>query len=99
MIIAVRLKTNSECAVKFRKWVNQIAKNYTIKDWLINDERLKFSVKEMLSHEKYIGIEVVNVDGEDGQIYKLNYYHQANISKETFDAMQEENLKHSNAVI
>ena len=53
----------------------------------------------MLSHEKYIGIEVVNVDGEDGQIYKLNYYHQANISKETFDAMQEENLKHSNTVI
>ena len=99
MIIAVRFKTNSECAVKFRKWVNQIAKNYTIKGWLINDEHLKCSVKEMLSHEKYIGIEVVNVDGEDGQIYKLNYYHQANISKETFDAMQEENLKHSNTVI
>ena len=41
MIIAVGFKVNSERAVQFRKWVNQIAKDYTIKDWVMNDERLK----------------------------------------------------------
>ena len=30
MIIAVGFKVNSERAVQFRKWVNQIAKDYTI---------------------------------------------------------------------
>ena len=33
MIIAVGFKVNSERAVQFRKWVNQIAKDYTIKGW------------------------------------------------------------------
>ena len=41
MIIAVGFKVNSERAVQFRKWVNQIAKDYTIKDWVMDDERLK----------------------------------------------------------
>ena len=41
MIIAVGFKVNSECAVQFRKWVNQIAKDYTIKGWVMDDERLK----------------------------------------------------------
>ena len=41
MIIAVGFKVNSGCAVQFRKWVNQIAKDYTIKGWVMDDERLK----------------------------------------------------------
>lgn len=41
MIIAVGFKVNSERVVQFRKWVNQIAKDYTIKDWVMDDERLK----------------------------------------------------------
>ena len=41
MIIAVGFKVNSECAVQFRKWVNQIAKDYIIKGWVMDDERLK----------------------------------------------------------
>ena len=41
MIIAVGFKVNSERAVQFRKWVNQIAKDYTIKGWAMDDERLK----------------------------------------------------------
>lgn len=41
MIIAVGFKVNSEQAVQFRKWVNQIAKDYTIKGWVMDDERLK----------------------------------------------------------
>ena len=41
MIIAVGFKVNSERAVQFRKWVNQVAKDYTIKGWVMDDERLK----------------------------------------------------------
>ena len=41
MIIAVGFKVNSERAVQFRKWVTQIAKDYTIKGWVMDDERLK----------------------------------------------------------
>ncbi len=41
MIIAVGFKVNSERAVQFRKWVNRIAKEYTIKGWVIDSERLK----------------------------------------------------------
>ena len=41
MIIAVGFKVNSERAVQFRKWVNQIAKDYTLKGWVMDDECLK----------------------------------------------------------
>lgn len=41
MIIAVGFKVNSERAVQFRKWVNQIAKDYTIKGWVLDSDRLK----------------------------------------------------------
>ena len=41
MIIAVGFKVNSGRAVQFRKWVNQIAKDYTIKGWVMDDDRLK----------------------------------------------------------
>ncbi len=41
MAIAVGFKVNSERAVQFRKWVNKIAKDYTIKGWVMDDERLK----------------------------------------------------------
>lgn len=41
MIIAVGFKVNSQRAVQFRKWVNKIAKDYTIKGFAMDDERLK----------------------------------------------------------
>ncbi|MBR3674684.1 MAG: virulence RhuM family protein, partial [Bacilli bacterium] len=41
MIIAVGFKVNNERAVQFRKWANSIVKDYTIKGWVIDDERLK----------------------------------------------------------
>ena len=41
MIVAVGFKVNSEKAVQFRKWVNNIAKEYTIKGWVMDVERLK----------------------------------------------------------
>ena len=41
MIIAVGFKVNNERAVQFRKWANGIVKNYTIKGWVLDGERLK----------------------------------------------------------
>ena len=41
MIIAVGFKVNNERAAQFRKWANGIVKDYTIKGWVMDDERLK----------------------------------------------------------
>ena len=41
MIIAVGFKVNNERAVQFRKWANSIVKDYTIKGWAMDSERLK----------------------------------------------------------
>lgn len=40
-IIAVGYKVNSERAVQFRKWATGIIKEYTIKGFAMDDERLK----------------------------------------------------------
>ena len=40
-IIAVGFKIENERAVQFRKWANQIVKDYTIQGWVMDDERLK----------------------------------------------------------
>jgi hypothetical protein len=41
MIIAIGFKVNNERAVQFRKWANRIVKEYTIKGFAMDDERLK----------------------------------------------------------
>ena len=40
-IIAVGFKIENERAVQFRKWVNQIVKDYTIQGWTMDVDRLK----------------------------------------------------------
>jgi len=40
-IIAVGFKVNNERAVQFRKWANQIVKDYTIKGWVMDADRFK----------------------------------------------------------
>jgi len=40
-IIAVGFKIENERAVQFRKWANQIVKDYTIQGWVMDAERLK----------------------------------------------------------
>ncbi len=41
MVIAVGFKVNNERAVQFRKWANNIVKEFTIKGWVIDKVRLK----------------------------------------------------------
>ena len=41
MIIAVGFKIDNERAIQFRKWANTIVKEYTIKGFVLDDERLK----------------------------------------------------------
>lgn len=73
-------------------------KERSIKSPTGKDNWPKRSVEEMLSNEKYIGIAVVNVDGEEGQIYRLNNSHPAIISNEIFDAVQKAKPERSNVV-
>ena len=40
-IIAVGFKIENERAVQFRKWANQIVKDYTIQGWVMDSDRLK----------------------------------------------------------
>ncbi len=40
-ITAIGFKIDNEKAVQFRKWANQIVKNYTIKGWVMDSDRLK----------------------------------------------------------
>jgi hypothetical protein len=40
-IIAVGFKIENERAVQFRKWANQIVKDYTIQGWTMDVDRLK----------------------------------------------------------
>lgn len=65
-------------------------KDRNIKSTSGKDNWPKRLLEEILSNEKYIGISVVNVGGEEGQIYKLKNFHPVIISKEMFDAVQEE---------
>ena len=74
-------------------------KDRNIKSPTDKDNWSKRSVEEMLSNEKYIGISVVNVGGEEGQIYKLNNSHLVIISKEIFDTVQKEKQKRSNVIV
>ena len=53
-IIAVGFKVNNERAVQFRKWANQVVKDYTIKGWVMDAEsdfdrflQLENNVKEV----------------------------------------------------
>ena len=41
MIISVGFKVNNERAVQFRKWANGLVKDYTIKGWAMDSDRLK----------------------------------------------------------
>ena len=41
MIIAVGFKVSNERAIQFRKWANAVVKDYTIKGWVMDEERLK----------------------------------------------------------
>ena len=78
MIIAVGFKVNSDRAVQFRKWVNAIAKDYTIKGWVMDSERMKndgsILTKNILKNcfQKFVKLECPSVSS----IKKLLIYTQ-----------------------
>jgi hypothetical protein len=41
-IIALGFKVNNERAVQFRKWANQVVKDYTIKGWVVESDFDRF---------------------------------------------------------
>ena len=70
MIIALGFKVDNERAIQFRKWANEIVKEYTIKGFAMDDERLKNSgsiltekyFDELLEKIREIIIEQLQVD-------------------------------------
>ena len=98
MIIAVGFKVNSERAVQFRKWVNQIAKDYTIKGWVMDDERLK-NGGSVLTVEYFDRLleQIREIHLSERRFYQkitdiyataLDYDRTAKITKQFFDKLQ-----------
>ena len=52
MIIALGFNVDNERAVQFRKWANEIVKEYTIKGFAIDDERQYLEYKENVKEIK-----------------------------------------------
>ena len=39
MIISIGFRVNSKTAIKFRKWLNKVIKEYMVKGFALNDDR------------------------------------------------------------
>ena len=63
MIIAVGFKVNNERAVQFRKWANTIVKDFTIKGWVMDDERLKNGGSQLT--KEYFDMLIVSTERDD----------------------------------
>ena len=98
MIIAVGFKVNNDKAVQFRKWANQIVKEYTIKGWVMDDERLKNGgsvltekyYDELLERIREIRISERKFHQKITDIYStaLDYDRDAKTTKEFFATVQ-----------
>ena len=97
-IIAVGFKVNNERAVQFRKWANQIVKDYTIKGWAMDDERLKNSGTKLTKDyfEKLL-VKIREIRMSERRFYQkitdiyatsLNYDPSAKATKRFFAAVQ-----------
>ena len=58
MIISVGYRINSHRGVQFRIWVTQVLKEYLVKGFAMNDDFLKLSGKELLTHAGCISAEL-----------------------------------------
>lgn len=98
MIIAVGFKVNNERAVQFRKWANTIVKDYTIKGWVMDGERLKNGgtvltekyFEEQLEKIREIRLSERKFYQKITDIYAtaLDYDRTAKTTKEFFDKVQ-----------
>lgn len=97
-IIAVGFKVNNERAVQFRKWANQIVKDYTIKGWAMDDERLKNSGTKLTKDyfEKLL-VKIREIRMSERRFYQkitdiyatsLDYDPSAKVTKRFFAAVQ-----------
>ena len=97
-IISVGFKVNNERAVQFRKWANRIVKDYTIKGWAMDDERLKNSGTKLTNDyfEKLL-VKIREIRMSERRFYQkitdiyatsLNYDPSAKATKRFFAAVQ-----------
>jgi hypothetical protein len=96
-IIAVGFRVNSHRATQFRKWSNNILQEYTIKGFVMDDERLK-QIKhfgqdyfdEMLERIREIRLSERRIYQKITDIYRLSadYNSQENITQHFFASVQ-----------
>lgn len=70
------VKVDNERAVQFRKWANQIVKDFTIKGWVMDDERLKNGgsiLTEKYFEEQLERIREIRMS--ERKFYQKNYRH------------------------
>ena len=70
------VKVDNERAVQFRKWANQIVKDFTIKGWVMDDERLKNGGSILT--EKYFEEQLERIREERSEIYKRKVFRTMN---------------------
>ena len=105
-IIAVGFKVNNERAVQFRKWANQIVKDFTIKGWAMDDERLKNSGTKLTKDyfEKLL-VKIREIRLSERRFYQkitdiyatsLDYDPSAKATKRFFAAIQKQKFLNEN---
>lgn len=98
MIIAVGFKVNNERAVQFRKWANQIVKDFTIKGFAMDDERLKSGgtiLTDQYFEEQLQRVREIRISGRkfyqkitDIYATSIDYDVNANATKRFFSTVQ-----------
>lgn len=94
MIISVGYRVNSKNATKFRQWANRILKEYLIKGFVLDDERLKGErygyFDELLERLRDIRSSEARIYSQVLKIYStaIDYNKDSEITKELFKTIQ-----------
>lgn len=97
MIISVGFRTNSQRAIQFRNWAGEVIKNYSIRGYVIDKERMKNG--SFLNEEYYDHLieEVREIRASERRFYQkitdiyataMDYSMDSNITKKFFKTIQ-----------
>lgn len=97
MIIAIGFRTNSEKAIQFRNWAGRVLKNYSIRGYVLDKERMKNGT--FLNEEYYDLLleEIREIRASERRFYQkitdiyataMNYSVDSNITKRFFKIVQ-----------
>lgn len=96
-IIAVGFRVNSQKAVDFRRWANQVLKKFTIRGYVLDDVRLKNGVYLNKDYFRDLILEIRDIRASERNFYQqitdiystaLDYDLKSPITKEFFASVQ-----------